>query len=243
MVIGEMVPKYLAMADPERMLLRLAIFNRIYVAVFRPVIRLINAAANAGTRLFGVQPRDEISSAHTAPELADMLAASREGGMIGGTAHDLLSGALDFGARRAMEVMAPRDRLTTVPRDVTVAEAEAVIVASGHSRLLVTGDRSDIIGFVHAKDLLTVPTWARDRAIPQGRIRRVLEVSPARHIDDVLVDMRRTRTHLGVVVDDRETLGLITLEDVLEELVGEIQDESDRPPRPRPRITTRRRLR
>ncbi|MEY2438485.1 MAG: magnesium and cobalt exporter, family [Acidimicrobiaceae bacterium] len=235
MVIGEMVPKYVAMADPERMLLRLAIFNRIYVTLFRPVIRLLNAAANAGTRLFGVEPRDEIATAHTAPELADMLAASREGGMIGGVAHDLLSGALDFGARSAVEVMVPRERLTTVSRSATVADAEAVIVTSGHSRLLVTGDDGqDIIGFIHAKDLLTVPTWARDRAIPQGRIRRVLEVSASRHIDDVLVDMRRSRTHLGVVVDEsHETLGLITLEDVLEELVGEIRDESDRTARRR----------
>jgi CBS domain containing-hemolysin-like protein len=230
MVIGEMVPKYVAMADPERMLLRLAIFNRIYVAIFRPFIRLLNAAANAGTRMFGVEPRDEIATAHTAPELADMLAASREGGMIDGVAHDLLSGALDFGARRAIEVMVPRERLTTVSRIATVEEAEVVIVTSGHSRLLVTGDTgSDIIGFIHAKDLLTVPSWARARPIPQGRIRRVLEVASTRNIDDVLVDMRRSRTHLGVVVgEDHETLGLVTLEDVLEELVGEIRDESDR---------------
>jgi CBS domain containing-hemolysin-like protein len=159
-----------------------------------------------------------------------MLAASREGGMIDGVAHDLLSGALDFGARHAIEVMVPRDRVTTVARAATVEDAEAVIVASGHSRLLVTGDTgSDIIGFIHAKDLLTVPSWARSRPLPQGRIRRVLEVAPARNIDDVLVDMRRSRTHLGVVVgEDRETLGLVTLEDVLEELVGEIRDESDR---------------
>jgi CBS domain containing-hemolysin-like protein len=242
MVIGEIVPRGIAMSDPERMLVRLSIFNRIYVAIFRPFIRLLNVAANAGTRMFGVEPRDELTTAHTASELADMLAASREGGMIDEVAHDLLSGALDFGARQAREIMVARERLTTVNRSVTVDEAEAVIVSSGHSRLLVTGDSgSDIIGFIHAKDLLTVPAWARSRPIPQGRIRRVLEVAANRNIDDVLVDMRRSRTHLGVVVgDDHETLGLVTLEDVLEDLVGEIRDESDRGPRLRSRAAGRR---
>jgi CBS domain containing-hemolysin-like protein len=233
MVFGEMVPKYIALADPERTLTRLAIANRVYVALFRPVIRLLNGLGNIGLRALGVVPRDDLTTVHTVQEIATMLAESSEGGLIKQSAHDLLSGALDFGERGVDHVLVPMDAIVTVPRESTVAEAEAVIVASGHSRLLVTGrDSDDVIGFVHAKDLLTVPADARDRPLPLARIRRLLVLPASTPLDEVLVAMRRLRTHVAVVVDDeRRMVGLATLEDVLEELVGEIMDESDRPAR------------
>ena len=137
--------------------------------------------------------------------------------------------------------MVPADAISWVRRDATVADAERLIVSSGHSRVLVAGrDLDDIVGFVHAKDLLTVPADARDRPLPLARIRRVLIVPGHRPLDEVLVVMRRSRTHLAVVMDDdRHVIGLATLEDVLEHLVGDIRDESDRGlPR---RITPRRR--
>jgi CBS domain containing-hemolysin-like protein len=229
MVFGEVVPRYLALADPERMLLRLSIFNRVYVTLFRPIIRVVQALGNAGTRALGVEPREELISAHTSEEISRMLAASHEEGLIEETAHDLLSGALDFGERPVRGVMLPPDEITWVTRRTSVAEAEEQVVASGHSRLLVTGrDLDDIVGFVHAKDLLTVPPEARDRPLPLARIRRVLVLPADQPLDEVLVAMRRSRTHLGVVVDDqRHVQGLATLEDVLEVLVGEIRDESD----------------
>jgi magnesium and cobalt exporter, CNNM family len=229
MVFGEIVPRYLALADPERALLRLSIFNRVYVVLFRPIIRVVQALGNAGTRLLGVEPRDELVTAHTVDEISRMLAESHEEGLIEQTAHDLLSGALDFGERPVRQVMLPRGEIMSVSRRTTVAEAEEQVVASGHSRLLVTGrDLDDIVGFVHAKDLLTVPPEARDRPLPLARIRRVLVLRSQQPLDEVLVTMRRSRTHLGVVVDDaRRVLGLATLEDVLEVLVGDIRDESD----------------
>lgn len=229
MVFGEVVPRYLALADPERMLLRLSIFNRVYVVLFRPIIRVVQALGNAGTRLLGVEPRDDLMSAHTADEISRMLAESHEEGLIEETAHDLLSGALDFGERPVQQVMLQREDITFVSRRTSVAEAEQQVVASGHSRLIVTGrDLDDIVGFVHAKDLLTVPPEARDRPLPLARIRRVLVLPAHQPLDEVLVAMRRSRTHLGVVVDDtRHALGLATLEDVLEVLVGDIRDESD----------------
>ena len=240
MVIGEMVPKNAALADPEKMLVRLAISNRLYLFVFGPVIRALNAIANAATRLFGVEPRDELASAHSAVEIAAMLAASRQGGLIEETAHDLLSGALDFGERTAAEAMVPREQIVAVPQRTSVAEAEQLVVSSGHSRLLVIGrDLDDIVGFVHAKDLLTVPANARVRPLPLARIRRVLVIDAQHPLDEVLVDMRRTRTHVAVVRRDDTTLGLLTLEDVLEDLVGDIRDETDAGSRPR--ITPRRR--
>jgi CBS domain containing-hemolysin-like protein len=116
-----------------------------------------------------------------------------------------------------------------VRRDATVAEAERLVVASGVSRLpVVGGGIDDVIGFVHAKDLLTVPESARERPIPIGRVRRALVVPETRGVDDVLVAMRRARTHLAVVVDAQgQTVGIASLEDVLEDLVGDIRDETD----------------
>jgi CBS domain containing-hemolysin-like protein len=242
-VVGEMVPRYLSLADPERTLLRLAVFSRVFVFLFRPLIRGIRALGNGGTRLFGFEPRSDLATVHNAEEIASMLAASREEGLIAETAHDLLTGALDFGERPLSSVMVPRERIVSVTRDATVTEAEQLIVASGHSRLLVVGtDLDDIVGFVHAKDLLTVPQAARQRPLPLARIRRVLLLQHDRALDEVLVVMRRSRTHVGVVVDGKGRMcGLATLEDVLEQLVGEIEDESDTGRRrvtpPRRRVT------
>ncbi|MGH9116766.1 MAG: hemolysin family protein [Acidimicrobiales bacterium] len=236
MVIGEMVPKNIAITDPERTMLLLAIPNHVYVTLFRPVIRMLNALANAGVRLFGVEPRDTLSTAHTREELAVMLAASRDEGLVEEVAHQLLTGALDFGTRPISAVMVPRERVVHIRRDETVANAEQVVVASGLSRLPVVGrDIDDMIGFLHAKDLLAVGPERRDRPIPFGRVWRMLVVAEHRALDDVLVAMRRARTHLAVVVDDADrTLGIASLEDVLEAIVGDIRDESD-PGSPRPR--------
>jgi CBS domain containing-hemolysin-like protein len=233
MVFGEIVPRYLALADPEGTLLRLSIFSRGFVIVFRPIIRVVLALGNAGTRALGVEPRAELMSSHTVDEISRMLAESHEEGLIEETAHDLLSGALDFGERPVRDVMVPREDVTWVSRGISVAGAEERVVASGHSRLLVAGrDLDDIVGFVHAKDLFTIPSDARNRPLPLARIRRVLVLTDNQPLDEVLVSMRRSRTHLGVVVDEsRKVVGLATLEDALEELVGDIQDESDRHPR------------
>ena len=241
MVFGEMVPKYVSLADPERVLLAVAIPNRIYVALFRPLIRALGWLGNVGTRALRVEPRSDLATIPTAGEIASMLAASREVGLIEEMAHDLLSGALDFGERPVRDVMVPRDSITWVSRDASVAQAEELIVSSGHTRLFVVGrDLDEVVGFVHAKDLLTVPADSRDRPLPLARIRRVLILPETRPLDEVLVAMRRSRTHVAVVVDeDRRVTGLATLEDVLEHLVGDISDESDAAgPR---RITSRRR--
>jgi len=104
------------------------------------------------------------------------------------------------------------------------------VVSSGHSRLVVAGlDLDDVLGFVHAKDLLTVPPTARDRPMPLGRVRRMLVLSERTSLDDALLAMQRARLHMAVVSDRvGRTLGVATLEDVIEELVGDIRDESDR---------------
>lgn len=230
MVVGEMVPKNVAIADPERTLLALALPNRAYVTVFGPLLRVLNRLSNAGVRLLGIEPRDELATAASADELAIMLGASRDEGLIEDMAHQLLKGALDLGDRSITTVMVPRDGIVWLPRSATPAEAEALVVASGHTRLLVAGDEvDDILGFVHAKDLLTMSGAARRRPLPLGRVRRMLVLGAATSLDDALLAMQQDRRHVAVVADDEgRTLGIATLEDVIEALVGDIRDESDR---------------
>jgi CBS domain containing-hemolysin-like protein len=230
MVIGEMVPKNIAIADPERTLLALALPNRAYVTVLGPVLRVLNAVSAAGVRLLGIEPRDELATAASADELAVMLGASRDEGLIEEVAHQLLTGALDLGDRSITTVMVPREGVVWLPRTATPAEAEALVVASGHTRLLVAGEQvDDVMGFVHAKDLLAVSGAARHRPLPLGRVRRMLVLGSTTSLDDALLAMQRDRLHVAVVTDDTgRTLGIATLEDVIEALVGDIRDESDR---------------
>lgn len=230
MVVGEMIPKNLAIAAPERTLLALAAPYRAYVAVLSPLLRALTAVANAGVRLLGVEPRDELATAASAEELATMLAESREEGLIGEVAHQLLTGALRLRARPVHEVMVPRDSLAWLPPTATPAEAEALAVATGHTRLLVAeGGVDHLLGFVHVKDLLDVTGEDRHRPIPSRRRRALVVLGPGTVLDDALLRMQRQRRHLAVVVDpEGRTMGLVSLEDVIEALVGDIRDESDR---------------
>lgn len=232
MVVGEMVPKNLTLAGPERAMLLLAWPHRVYVMVFRPIIRVLNALANAGVRLFGVEPKDDLATVATADELAAMLASSRDGGLIAPREHELLSGALDFGGREVASVMVPRAEVVTVRAVEPVRAIEAVIVERGHSRIpLVGSGTDDVLGFVHAKDLLKLPDSARSRPYPTQRLRSMLIVTPTMPLIDVLLRMQRLRLHVAIVLDDgRQMVGLVTLEDVLESLVGDIRDESDPEP-------------
>lgn len=230
MVVGEMVPKNIAIAAPERTLLALAAPNRLYVTIFGPLLRVLTALANAGTRLLGVEPRDELATAASAGELAVMLGASRDEGLIEDVAHQILTGALHLQDRGLSSVLVPRDQVGWLPRTATPAEAEALVVASGHTRIVVVGEGiDDVLGFLHAKDLLTIPAEARHRPLPLRRVRRLLVLAERTLLDDALLAMQRSRLQLALVVDDAgRTLGIATLEDVIEALVGDIRDESDR---------------
>ncbi len=229
MVIGEVVPKNLSLAGPERALTWLAPTSRLYLKIFRPFVKVLQAMANFGVRLFKVEPRDELTSAHTAQELALMLAESHEEGLIEEFAHDLMTGVLDFGGRDVSSVMVPRDDIVVVSRRATVAEVEAAVVESGHSRIPVIDSGVDaVLGFVHSKDLLTLPPEAQDQPLPMRLVRRMLVVPRDRSLEALLLSMRRERLHFALVREpDQSTAGVVTLEDLLEELVGEILDESD----------------
>lgn len=231
MVVGEMIPKNVAIAEPDRTALWLAVPMRWFTVLFRPVIRVLNVLANGGQRLLGVEPTDELVSFATGDELAGMLAASRDEGLLDEVEHRLMTGALGFPRRDVTSVMVGRDEVVAVPIDTPVADVELVAAGHGHSRLPVYGrDLDELLGYVHAKDLLALPVAARTEALPAAIVRQMLTVTVDRSLMDLLLAMRRTRLHFAVVVgaDDR-VVGIATLEDVLESLVGDIRDESDVP--------------
>jgi CBS domain containing-hemolysin-like protein len=158
-----------------------------------------------------------------------MIEASARGGMLDDFDHRLLKGAIGFGDSDAGAVMVPRVDIVAVPATATAADVERVVVSTGHSRVPVYGlDLDDVVGFVHAKDLLNVSEHERGRPIPRKLIRPLMAVPESLRLHRVLVDMQRERQQLALVLDELGgTAGILTLEDVVEELVGEIRDEYD----------------
>lgn len=229
MVIGEMVPKNIAIADPERSSLAMAIPFRIYGIIFKPVIWFLNELANLGLRLFGIDP-DDVGEAHTADDLAAMISAGRREGVVEEFAHRLLTGAIDFGALEVTDVMIPRPDVVAVSaRTSSVADLEQIVTERGYSRIPVFGDDlDDLLGFVHVKDLLTLSGHDATDRLPEFLLRPLLFVPESGRLDRLLEDMRRQRNHLAAVVDEHGgTAGIVTLEDIVEEVVGEIRDEHD----------------
>lgn len=229
MVFGEMAPKNIAIAGPEKAALWLAIPFRAYAVLFKPFIWFFNSIANAGTRVFGIEPQDERSDVHTASEIGLIISESARGGMLDRFEHRLLSGAASFGERDAGSAMVPRTELVAVPAEISSMEMEGVVVASGHTRIPVyEGDLDHILGFFHSKDLLKIPADRYEAPIPRASIRPMLVVPESKKLHPLLIDMRRERKHVALVIEEHGgTAGVITMEDLLEELVGEIRDEYD----------------
>ncbi len=224
-VLGEMVPKNLALAGPERAALLLGPPMVLLVQVLKPLIVVLNAMANACLRLLRVEPRDEVVSAFTREQVAALVEESRGEGMIEASEYDRLAGALGFTEKRVDSVLLPRDELTTVPRGATVAEVEARCAATGFSRFPVVNPDDDLIGFLHIKDVLESDDEKRDRQISDKWIRPFANVGPQLLLHEALETLQRRGTHMARVVDPNgRVLGVVTLEDVLEELVGVIRD-------------------
>lgn len=233
MVFGEMVPKNITLSRPESTLRVLTGPNRLYLALARPFVLVLNVVANAGVRLFGVEPRDELASAHTSQELAALVAASKEGGVIPDTAAAILSGVLDFGGREVRSMMVAADAVSTVPAGASALDAERRFVTSQHTRLIVVGDdgADDVRGFLHSKDLLTLDRSAMAE-ISVGSITRSLPIAAADStVEPVMLEMQATGVHIAKVVDadGRSMVGIITLDDLLSGLLNELTGGDDSP--------------
>lgn len=234
MVIGEMAPKNIAIASPERLARALALPFRGFIVVFRPLIVLLNGMANTFLRMVGVEPTTHLESGHSAEDLAVIIAAGQEEGVIEDFTHRLLTGAIIFGDLDASEVMIPRPDVVSVGYDTPIGAIEEVMSSTGHSRIPIhDGDLDNVLGFVHVKDLMGLEDEDGERALTGELVRTPLFVPESAHIKAVLDEMRRSRNHFAIVVDEHgSTAGIITMEDIAEELVGEIRDEHDRRERP-----------
>lgn len=227
-VLGEMVPKNIALAGPDRAALVLAPPMAMIVRALRPAIALLNWIANHTLRAVGVEPRDEVTSAFTRDEVAGFVAESRREGILDVQEERLLMGALEFEERDARAVLLPLAEIESVAADVTPAQVEALASRTGYSRFPVQeGDA--MIGYLHLKDALEIEDRHRNRPIARSWVRPLAEVASSDRLRTVLATMQRSNAHLARVHDtDGSVLGVAALEDVLEELVGEIRDETQR---------------
>jgi CBS domain containing-hemolysin-like protein len=230
MIVGELVPKGLAIARPETTVYYLGPLVRMYGIIFGPLIRMLNGAANRTVRMLGVEPTEELSHVRTLSEMQILVSASSRGGVLDDSASQLLTRSIRFEGKSAEDVLVPRTAVTALRSSDTVDALVEASVSTGHSRFLVYGeDLDDIVGTVHVRAVHAVPREQRSTTLVSSLMRPMLELPESRDLADVLRDLRRARTHLAVVVDEYGgTAGIITLEDILEEIVGEIGDEHDR---------------
>jgi CBS domain containing-hemolysin-like protein len=222
MVVGEMAPKSWAIADPERAALRLARPFRAFVLVLRPVIRALNASANAFVRLCGVTPQDERAMAHSPADLALLLHESVEEGTIDEGEVEVFSNALRLSGLQADSAMTPRESVVSVLAGDGVDAIEGAARRSGRSRLLVVGtDLDDVHGVVHVRDVLLLDADQRAGATAADLVRPVLVGYENQALEDLLLDMRSQRRRFAVVVDDLGSVaGVVTLQGLLEALIG-----------------------
>ncbi|UNX53997.1 hemolysin family protein [Georgenia sp. TF02-10] len=232
MVFGELVPKNLALADPLATAGIVAPLQGAFTRALRPVIIALNGSANAILHRFGVEAAEELSGGRSGPELAALVRRSAELGTLDVSTATLLTRSLGLGALTAVDVMTDRGRMHTLTREDTAADVVALARGTGHSRFPVIGDDpDDVVGLVHLRRAIAVPHERRAEVpvassslmVDAPRVPETLALAP------LLVRLREEGLQMAVVVDEYGgTSGIVTLEDVVEELVGDVADEHDR---------------
>ena len=229
-VLGELVPKALALLYPERVSELVTAPLVGFTWIMAAPIAVLNNLANFLLRLMRVKPPGSHERLHSPEEIRMLVEQSQEGGRLGKQDARLLEGVFEFSEKTAEQVMTPRTEMVAMDSDDSVEAAADVVARAGRSRYPVYRESlDDIVGVVHAKDILTA---LRDQASStlRGIMRAPLFVPGTREVEDVLADMKRLKVHLAVVLDEYGgTAGLVTMEDLLEEIVGPIYDEYDRP--------------
>jgi CBS domain containing-hemolysin-like protein len=213
--------------------------------VLSPVISSLNWLANQCLKLVGVEPKDEVASAFTAQEVQSIVERSRAEGLLGDD-QGLLTGALQFSNRTAAEVMVPVAELVAVPQGCTVDDVERLVARTGFSRFPVVNPDGVPVGYLHLKDVLYAGPEERSAPVPAWRVRALAQVRPGDEVEEALAAMQRSGTHLARVVEASSAdadgvvdtggqvqhgsgvVGVVFLEDILEELVGEVRDAMQR---------------
>ena len=230
-VLGELVPKGLALLYPETLGRWLARPLTLFTVVTNPFIWLLNSSATGLLRAFGARPMSERERVHSPEEILMLVEQSRRTGDLGSQDARMIQGVFEFSEKNARDVMTPRTQIVALPLSLSLSEAADRVGAAGRSRYPVYRESlDDIVGTVHAKDILRALRTAGDGQTLQAIMRPPLLVPGTREVEDVLADMKRQKIHLAIVLDEYGgTAGLVTMEDLLEEIVGQIYDEYDRP--------------
>jgi CBS domain containing-hemolysin-like protein len=225
-LLGEMVPKNIAIAGPERTAAWLVPPFLVFTTIARPLIELFNVLANGVLRLIGVEPRDELETSFTPGELADLIAESGREGLLDQDESRRLTRTISSVGSTVAEVVVPLEALVTLPDRPTVEDVAGLVARTGFSRFPVRGANGRITGYLHVKDILDLlGPGDEPAAVPAERIRGLPEIALDTRIDEALAVLRRSRTHLGRVVDPRGgTVGLVAMEDLVEHYVGEVRD-------------------
>jgi CBS domain containing-hemolysin-like protein len=230
MILGELVPKNFALALPIATAKLVIPFQTVFTTVFRPFIFVLNGTANGFLRMLGIEPKEELSAARTADELSSLVRRSASAGVLEADTATLLSRTLAFSTRTASDVMTPRPRVEAVKRTDPAQTVIGLARATGFSRFpVVDEDVDDVVGFVHVKQAVAVPRQRRERVPVSALQTEALRVPETMSLDTLLGELRGRGYQMAVVVDEYGgTSGIATLEDLVEEIVGEVADEHDR---------------
>jgi len=234
MLLGEMVPKNLALTGPEHAAMMLAPPLLVFVRLFRPIIISLTALATAVLKLLRITPVSEIGDVLDRDSVAALIGESSEEGLLHANQRELLSEALAFEETKADVVAMPLKALVTVEPDVTPADVEQLVTATGYSRFPVrAADHSStgasLIGYIHLADVLETDLASRNQPVERGHIRPLADIPTTATLQTALVTLRRSGSHLARLIDeDSQIRGLIALEDILEQLVGEVMDATRR---------------
>lgn len=228
-VLGELVPKSLAIQKAEAAALKTAAPLKMFYKIFYPAIRALNSLANIVLRVWGIEPANEADLAHTEEELRMLVDASQRHGFLDKMEGKLLDNVFEFSDRVVSEVMVPRQDMVCLFIQDSIEEVVEVVKEHGHTRYPLCDDNKDnVIGLVHMRDLMCLQDNLHITDISQVK-RDILIVPEGMPISHLVQKMRSQRTHLAVVVDEfGGTAGMVTMEDLLEELVGEIYDEFEK---------------
>ncbi len=228
-VYGEMIPKNISIAAPERAAVLLVPPLVVVSRVVAPVIRAMDWLSKAVVRMFGVEPKDEVSAAFTVEEVAHILEESREEGLVEEQQHERLGAALEFSDKNAADVGVSLAALVTVTAGATPDDIERLVAKHGFSRYPVVDESGELSGYLHLKDVLYADDAQRRQPVPAARVRRLATVRRDDEVEAVLATMQSSGSHVARVVgEDDDVRGVVFLEDVIEELVGEVSDASQR---------------
>ncbi|HEY0670015.1 MAG TPA: hemolysin family protein [Sphingobacteriaceae bacterium] len=227
-VFGELAPKSLAIQRPINTTLGIALPLQFFYLVFRPIIYVLNGFANVILKLFGINSVGGHEAHHTSEELQYLLDQGKESGAIDTNEHELIKNVFDFNERVVKNIMVPRTKISGLEINTPSSELLNIIVREGYSRIPVYDETIDkIVGVVHAKDILPILADQKE-LILQDIIRKPYFIPETKKINDLLSELQLKRIQIAIVLDEfGGTAGMVTVEDIVEELVGDIQDEYD----------------